>query len=189
MKLEDLLEEKHVDAIQKLIDAITKTVKEEGCIPHPFFFVLTKEDRLLHNIPITDFNVLNSVESKQMLDTMISKFIDLLGTDEGVTPYGFGMITEVWYRKISKAEDLEEAVKNIDSSEGLGAKKFENIRNEAVNIRLNTINGDYHYLLDIIRSDKDNFAVGEPEVVITSKEKREEHKKDVTFFREKFNYF
>lgn len=190
MELKNLLQENHLVKAQELQTAIEDIVKEVGSIPEPLVFVLTEEKDQWFQVPIPDPNMLNSTQGKNLLDRIIQLFIQFLKEKEKVTPYGVGMITEVWYQKIAKKDeelDPKKVEELLNRKASLADVEFENTRNEAVHIYYNTIRGDYNGMLDIIRVGT-NFTVGNLEGRVTSKEELDKlssgykHKNRFSFF-------
>ena len=73
MKIEDILEEKHLIIYEQIVSYIEKTIQNSGRL-EPIMGVLTKKSNSVNMIPFPP-ELLNDGQSKAILDALIKKFI------------------------------------------------------------------------------------------------------------------
>ena len=76
MKIEDILEEKHLRIYEQIVSYIEKSI-QRGENLTPFMGVLTKNSDFVNTIPFPP-EMLNNGENKAILDSLIRKFIEYL---------------------------------------------------------------------------------------------------------------
>ena len=159
MTLGDLLEEKDRKMFQEETERLVKEFKEKGHILAPSLGFFCKDREHLVHTPLPNPGILNDKRCKIALVKALTNYKEWMEKEGTAEPYGFFAITEVWYVKKHKSE--------VQSKEDLikASEKLENdedpTKSEALNIFVNTKEGDYHALIDIIRDEDnpDNFVV------------------------------
>ena len=178
MKIEDILEEKHIIIYEQIVSYIEKTIQNSENLK-PLMGILTKKNDSLSIIPFPP-EMLNNGQSKAVLDVLIKKFIEYL-KDKGDEPYAFIMLTEAWVKRMS----TEEEAKNFK-----GSLKDEEIKNEIFMLNINSIKGDIIFSYDVIRDNNSSlYVASENSKVLLSYTPEEKEKQNNNSFSNRFIYF
>lgn len=176
MKIEDILEEKHIIIYEQIVSYIEKTIQNSENLK-PLMGILTKKNDSLSIIPFPP-EMLNDGQSKAVLDVLIKKFIEYL-KDKGDEPYAFMMLTEAWVKRMS----TEEEVKNFK-----GSLEKEEIKDEIFMLNINSIKGDIIFSYDVIRDNNSSlYVASENSKILLSYTQEEKEKNNISSNR--FLYF
>ena len=177
MKIEDILEEKHLIIYEQIVSYIEKTIRNSENLK-PLMGVLTKKNNSLNMIPFPP-DLLNDGQSKAILDTLIKKFIKYL-KEKGDEPYAFIMLTEAWVKRMS----TEEAAKKYEGSLG-----DEEIKDEIFMLNINSIKGDIIFSYDVIRDENSSLYVASENSKVLLSYTPEDKEKNSNIFSNRFLYF
>ena len=177
MKIEDILEEKHIIIYEQIVSYIEKTIQNSENL-EPFMGILTKKNDSLNAIPFPP-GMLNDKQSKAVLDVLIKKFIEYL-KDKGDEPYAFMMLTEAWVKRMS----TEEAAKKYKSS-----LENEKIKDEIFMLNINSIKGDIIFSYDVIRDKNSSSYVASENSEVLVSYTPEEKEKNNNSSSNRFLYF
>ena len=177
MKIEDILEEKHLIIYEQIVSYIEKTIQNSENLK-PLMGVLTKKSNSLKMIPFPP-ELLNDGQSKAILDALIRKFIEYL-KENGDEPYAFIMLTEAWVKRMN----TEEAAKNYKGSLG-----DEEIKDEIFMLNINSIKGDIIFSYDVIRDENSSLYVASENSKILLTYTPEDKEKNSNIFSNRFLYF
>ena len=176
MKIEDILEEKHIIIYEQIVSYIEKTIQNSKNLK-PLMGILTKKNDSLNIIPFPP-EILNDGQSKAVLDVLIKKFIEYL-KDKGDEPYAFMMLTEAWVKRMS----TEEEAKNFK-----GSLEKEEIKDEIFMLNINSIKGDIIFSYDVIRDNNSSlYVASENSKVLLAYTQEEKEKNNISSNR--FLYF
>ena len=176
MKIEDILEEKHIIIYEQIVSYIEKTIQNSKNLK-PLMGILTKKNDSLNIIPFPP-EMLNDGQSKAVLDVLIKKFIEYL-KDKGDEPYAFMMLTEAWVKRMS----TEEEAKNFK-----GSLEKEEIKDEIFMLNINSIKGDIIFSYDVIRDNNSSlYVASENSKVLLAYTQEEKEKNNISSNR--FLYF
>ena len=178
MKIEDILEEKHLRIYEQIVSYIEKTI-QRGENLTPFMGVLTKNSDFVNTIPFPP-EMLNDGENKAILDSLIRKFIEYL-QEKGSEPYAFIMLTEAWLKRMSKEEFAEK-----DTGVSL---KNEIIKDEIFMLSINSIKGDIIFSYDVIRDENSSAYVASENSKVLLSYTPEDKEKNSSVFSNRFLYF
>lgn len=177
MKIEDILEEKHLIIYEQIVSYIEKTIQNSGRL-EPIMGVLTKKSNSVNMIPFPP-ELLNDGQSKAILDALIRKFIEYL-KEKGDEPYAFIMLTEAWVKRMS----TEEAAKKYEGSLG-----DEEIKDEIFMLNINSIKGDIIFSYDVIRDENSSAYVASENSKVLLSYTPEDKEKNSNIFSNRFLYF
>ena len=177
MKIEDILEEKHLIIYEQIVSYIEKTIRNSENLK-PLMGVLTKKNNSLNMIPFPP-DLLNDGQSKAILDTLIRKFIEYL-KEKGDEPYAFIMLTEAWVKRMS----TEEAAKKYE-----GSLENEEIKDEIFMLNINSIKGDIIFSYDVIRDENSSIYVASENSKVLLSYTPEDKEKNSNIFSNRFLYF
>ena len=177
MKIEDILEEKHLRIYEQIVSYIEKTIRNSENLK-PLMGVLTKKNNSLNMIPFPP-ELLNDGQSKAILDTLIKNFIEYL-KEKGDEPYAFIMLTEAWVKRMS----TEEAAKKYKGSLG-----DEEIKDEIFMLNINSIKGDIIFSYDVIRDGNSSLYVASENSKVLLSYTPEDKEKNSNIFSNRFLYF
>lgn len=176
MKIEDILEEKHIIIYEQIVSYIEKTIQNSKNLK-PLMGILTKKNDSLNIIPFPP-EILNDGQSKAVLDFLIKKFIEYL-KDKGDEPYAFMMLTEAWVKRMSTKEEA----KNFK-----GSLEKEEIKDEIFMLNINSIKGDIIFSYDVIRDNNSSlYVASENSKVLLAYTQEEKEKNNISSNR--FLYF
>ena len=176
MKIEDILEEKHIIIYEQIVSYIEKTIQNSKNLK-PLMGILTKKNDSLNIIPFPP-EILNDGQSKAVLDVLIKKFIEYL-KDKGDEPYAFMMLTEAWVKRMSTVEEA----KNFK-----GSLEKEEIKDEIFMLNINSIKGDIIFSYDVIRDNNSSlYVASENSKVLLAYTQEEKEKNNISSNR--FLYF
>lgn len=178
MKIEDILEEKHIKVYDFIVSHIEKTI-QKGENLTPLMGVFTKNSDSLNRIPFPP-ELLNDGQSKAILDALIRKFIEYL-KEKGDEPYAFIMLTEAWLKRMSKEEFAEK-----DTGVSL---KNEIIKDEIFMLSINSIKGDIIFSYDVIRDENSSLYVASENSKVLLSYTPEDKEKNSSVFSNRFLYF
>ena len=177
MKIENILEEKHLIIYEQIVSYIEKTIQNSENLK-PLMGILTKKNNSLNVIPFPP-ELLNDGQSKAILDVLIRKFVEYL-KEKGDEPYAFIMLTEAWVKRMS----TEEAAKNYK-----GSLENEEIKDEIFMLNINSIKGDIIFSYDVIRDENSSLYVASENSKILLSYTPEEKEKNSDDFSNRFLYF
>ena len=177
MKIEDILEEKHLRIYEQIVSYIEKSI-QRGENLTPFMGVLTKNSDFVNTIPFPP-EMLNDGENKAILDSLIRKFIEYL-QEKGSEPYAFIMLTEAWVKRMS----TEEAAKKYEGSLG-----DEEIKDEIFMLNINSIKGDIIFSYDVIRDENSSLYVASENSKVLLSYTPEDKENNSSVFSNRFLYF
>lgn len=177
MKIENILEEKHLIIYEQIVSYIEKTIRNSENLK-PLMGILTKKNNSLNVIPFPP-ELLNDGQSKAILDVLIRKFVEYL-KEKGDEPYAFIMLTEAWVKRMS----TEEAAKNYK-----GSLENEEIKDEIFMLNINSIKGDIIFSYDVIRDENSSLYVASENSKVILSYTPEEKEKNSDGFSNRFLYF
>lgn len=177
MKIEDILEEKHLIIYEQIVSYIEKTIQNSENLK-PLMGILTKKNNSLNVIPFPP-ELLNDGQSKAILDVLIRKFVEYL-KEKGDEPYAFIMLTEAWVKRMS----TEEAAKKYK-----GSLENEEIKDEIFMLNINSIKGDIIFSYDVIRDNNSSLYVASENSKVLVTYTPEEKEKNSDDFSNRFLYF
>lgn len=177
MKIEDILEEKHLIIYEQIVSYIEKTIQNSENLK-PLMGILTKKNNSLNVIPFPP-ELLNDGQSKAILDVLIRKFVEYL-KEKGDEPYAFIMLTEAWIKRMS----TEEAAKKYK-----GSLENEEIKDEIFMLNINSIKGDIIFSYDVIRDNNSSLYVASENSKVLVTYTPEEKEKNSDDFSNRFLYF
>ena len=178
MKIEDILEEKHLIIYEQIVSYIEKTIRNSENLK-PLMGVLTKKNNSLNMIPFPP-DLLNNGQSKAILDALIRKFIEYL-KEKGDEPYAFIMLTEAWLKRMSKEEVAD---RNPEIS-----LENEVIKDEIFMLSINSIKGDMIFSYDVIRDENSSVYVASENSKVLLSYTPEDKEKNSNIFSNRFLYF
>ena len=177
MKIENILEEKHLIIYEQIVSYIEKTIRNSENLK-PLMGILTKKNNSLNVIPFPP-ELLNDGQSKAILDVLIRKFVEYL-KEKGDEPYAFIMLTEAWVKRMS----TEEAAKNYK-----GSLENEEIKDEIFMLNINSIKGDIIFSYDVIRDENSSLYVASENSKVLLSYTPEEKEKNSDDFSNRLLYF
>ena len=177
MKIENILEEKHLIIYEQIVSYIEKTIRNSENLK-PLMGILTKKNNSLNVIPFPP-ELLNDGQSKAILDVLIRKFVEYL-KEKGDEPYAFIMLTEAWVKRMS----TEEAAKNYK-----GSLENEEIKDEIFMLNINSIKGDIIFSYDVIRDENSSLYVASENSKVLLSYTPEDKEKNSNIFSNRFLYF
>ena len=177
MKIENILEEKHLIIYEQIVSYIEKTIRNSENLK-PLMGILTKKSNSLNMIPFPP-ELLNDGQSKSILDVLIRKFVEYL-KEKGDEPYAFIMLTEAWVKRMS----TEEAAKNYK-----GSLENEEIKDEIFMLNINSIKGDIIFSYDVIRDENSSLYVASENSKVLLSYTPEDKEKNSNIFSNRFLYF